>query len=108
MLEDVKDLIGIAAEETDLDKKLNLLIKLATSRLKVLLGNVEPPEELQYIIVEVTVKKFNKVGSEGFSNHSVEGESFSINDKDFEEYKADIQSWLDSQKEVQKGKVRFI
>lgn len=108
MLNELKTMLGIAAEETDLDEKLTLIIRLATSRLKVLLGNVEPPEELQYIILEVAIKRFNKIGSEGFENHSVEGESFSFSNKDFKEYEADIQSWLDSQKEVEKGKVRFI
>lgn len=108
MLDKLKTMLGIAAEETDLDKKLNLIIELATSRLKVLLGNVEPPEELQYIILEVAVKRFNKVGSEGFSSHSVEGESFSFSENDFDGFKNDIQSWIDTQKEVRKGKVRFI
>lgn len=108
MLDKLKIMLGIAAEETDLDEKLNLIIDLATSRLRVLLGNVEPPEELQYIILEVAVKRFNKVGSEGFASHSVEGESFSFSENDFDGFKSDIQSWIDTQKEVQKGKVRFI
>lgn len=108
MLDKIKIMLGIAAEETDLDSKLNLIIELATSRLKVLLGNVEPPAELQYIILEVAVKRFNKVSSEGFSSHSVEGESFAFTENDFDEFKKDIQSWIDTQKTVQKGKVRFI
>ena len=108
MLEKLKIMLGIAAGETDLDKKLNLIIDLATSRLKVLLGNVDPPAELEYILLEVAVKRFNKVGSEGFSSHSVEGESFSFSENDFDGFKSDIQAWLDSHKEVQKGKVRFI
>ena len=52
--------------------------------------------------------RFNRIGSEGFSSHSVEGESLSFSDDDFAGYREDIQTYLDSQKEAKKGRVRFL
>ena len=72
MLETLKMLLGFA-DDSSRDELLNKLIDLATARLKVLLGGIEPPEELEYIIIDVTAARFNRIGSEGLSVHSVEG-----------------------------------
>lgn len=106
MLNDLKLLLDIT--ETDLDSKLNLILDITKKRLKALLGGVEPPAELEYIIIEVAVIRFNRINSEGLSSHSVEGENLSFTDNDFNGFSDDIQAWLDSQKEVKKGKVRFL
>ena len=108
MLENLKMMLGIAPENTDKDALLKQLISLATARLKGLLGGVEPPESLDYIILEVSIKRFNRIGSEGLSSHSVEGESLSFSNDDFAEFTEDIKTFLTSQKEATKGKVRFI
>lgn len=106
MLEELKLLIGI--EGTDLDNKLNLLLKMARQRLKGLLGGIEPPEELGYIIIEVANIRFNRIGSEGFTSHSVEGESLTFTNDDFKEFAREIQAFLDSQEESTKGRLRFL
>lgn len=108
MLEDLKLLLGIPEDDTTLDPKLNLILSSTTSRLKALLGGQDPPGELEYIIIDVAVIRYNKIGSEGLSSHSVEGESLSFSNNDFEPYMEDIQSYLDSQKDVKRGKVRFL
>ena len=108
MLNTIKGLLGFAADETENDANLNKLISFAVARLKLKLGGIEPPEEMDFIIVEVVIKRFNRIGSEGLSVHTVEGESLHFTDDDFKEFEADIQAFLDSQKETTKGKVRFI
>lgn len=108
MLDEIKELLGIAAEDTDCDKKLKIIVKLTTARLKLLLGNVEPPEDMNHIITEVTIMRFNRIGSEGLSSHSVDSESLTFNDNDFKGYADEIQAWLNQQKESTKGKVRFL
>ena len=109
MLEKVKLLLGLNGETDDgLDERLNLLISLAASQLKTLLGGLEPPESMDYIIIGVTVKKFNRLGSEGYTSHTVEGESISFSDDEFAQYEDDIQTYLSTQKEATKGKVRFL
>ncbi len=108
MLKNLKILLGISESDTSQDAKLNLILSGTTSRLKALLGGQDPPEDLNYIITDVAVIRFNRIGSEGFSSHSVEGESLSFSDDDFAGYREDIQTYLDSQKEAKKGRVRFL
>ena len=108
MLKNLKILLGISESDTSQDAKLNLILSGTTSRLKALLGGQNPPEDLNYIITDVAVIRFNRIGSEGFSSHSVEGESLSFSDDDFAGYREDIQAYLDSQKEAKKGRVRFL
>lgn len=108
MLETLKSLVGIEPEENNLDTKLNLLLSMATQRLKVLLGGLEPPAELEYIVIDVAAARFNRLGSEGLKGHTVEGETMNFVDNDFDGFKDDIQAYLDRQKEAKRGKVRFL
>lgn len=108
MLDNVKLMLGIAPTETDRDELLSLIISGATSRLKVLLGGVEPPDSLSYIILNVSIIRFNKIGSEGMASHTIEGESQQFTDNDFAGFMNDIQAWLDTQKDNARGKVRFL
>lgn len=107
MLKHIKLLLGLT-EETDRDELLNLLISLATSRLKGKLGGITPPDSLDYIIIDIVVSRYNRIGSEGLSSHSVEGESLSFTDDDFAKYESDIQDYLNSLKTSSKGKVCFL
>lgn len=108
MLKDLKILLGIPEDDASQDSKLNLILSGTRSRLKTLLGGQDPPESLGYIITDVAVIRFNKIGSEGLSSHSVEGESLSFSDDDFAGYREDIQTYLDSQEEAKRGRVRFL
>lgn len=108
VIDDIKSLLGFAAESTEKDNLLDLIIKNSTARLKILLGGIDPPETLNYIIVEVSIIRFNRIGSEGTQSHSVDGESLSFSDDDFEQFKDEIQAYLDSQSESTRGKLRFI
>ena len=107
MLEKIKLLLGLDGNE--LDEQLELILANTGERLKLLLGGVsEIPEALAYIVVEVAVARFNRIGSEGMSSHSVEGESISFSDDYFAGYKADIEAYLDEQSGTKRGRVRFL
>lgn len=108
MLDELKMLLGFEESDTSQDRKLQIMLNSAKSRLKVLLGGLDPPEEMNYIIVEVTVIRYNRIGSEGFTSHSVGGESITVSEDDFAAYRDDIQTYLNNQKEAKKGKVRFL
>lgn len=106
-LEDVKTYLGIT--DTAKDDLLNSIISTTESRLKNLLGGAESvPEELAYIVTEVSVIRYNRIGSEGVSSHSVEGESMSWSAGDFDAYEDDIQAYIDRQESESAGKVVFI
>lgn len=108
MLSDLKLMLGLDTEDTSIDAKLLLIIESATARLRTLLGGVEPPNSLSYIIRDVSVMRFNRIGSEGMTSHTVEGESITFGDDDFAGYMDDIQAFLESQKNSARGRVRFL
>lgn len=106
MLEAIKIILGIA--DNALDSQLNIIIANTKARMKMLLGGIDVPESLNYVVTEVSVKRFNRIGSEGITSHTVEGESMSFTDDDFAEFAGDIQAYLDSVAAAKKGKVRFL
>lgn len=46
----------------------------------------EVPDRLGYIVEEVAVKRFNRVGAEGMTQESVDGRSNTFQANDFDEY----------------------
>lgn len=105
MLEEIKALLGLSGEEKD--ALLNTILSLTKKRLCVLLGGIEEvPKALSYIVTEVSVRRFNRIGSEGSSSHTVEGESYTWSDDDFLSYRLDIEGWMRKNKGT--GKVRFL
>ena len=66
------------------------------------------PESLAYIVPEVAVIRYNRIGSEGMSSHSVEGESIAYADNDFAGYLGEIEAFLDEQQTTRRGRVRFM
>lgn len=92
ILEEVKRSIEI--EEDDLDEQLTDFIKRTIKQLKVRLGFIdEVPEELDYIVTDVTIKRFNRKGDEGMNSYSQEGQSINYAAL-LAEFEDDINAWL--------------
>ena len=111
MYEYVLQLLGFSSVDEETQAKIERIIAITEARLMLFLGGVEAvPNELQYIVTEVSVVRYNRIASEGFSSHTVEGESIVLADDDFAQYRDDIQTYLDNQKPSTAGKgiVRFI
>ena len=108
MLTEIKRTLEIT--DTTLDSQLNDFIKRITDRLLLRLGVPTLPVELQFIVVECTVKRFNLKGNEGMASYSQEGESITYSDL-LDEYKDDIALWVRTQDKLVDadiGVVRFI
>lgn len=105
IIDDVTALLGFSDEKYN--KTLDVIIRLTTNRLKILLDVKEVPTELEYIVTEVSIVRYNKIGSEGVTSHSVEGETMSFSDNDFKGYLNDIEVWKNKKNEV-KGVVKFL
>ena len=106
MLESVKALLGLTDDSRD--SLLNSLIKLVSARLCTFLGVKEVPDELSYIVTELTVRRFNRIGSEGFKQHTLEGEAIQFESDDFSDFAADINAWKEKQEGQQPYTVRFL
>ena len=79
------------------EKRLISLLPLETETI---------PERLEYIVEEVAVKRFNRVGAEAMSSESVDGRSSTFQSNDFDEYMDVIES-LYPKSRSQKGRGVF-
>lgn len=86
VLENVKKLLSINDDKQD--ELLEIIISNTEKRLISLLpSDMETiPDRLEYIVEEVAVKRFNRVGAEGMSQESVDGRSNTFQANDFDEY----------------------
>ena len=110
MLEKILILLGLDSPTQAMTDKIETIMELTEQRLGFLLGQTVIPTELSYIVIEVTIARFNRIGSEGVSSHTVQGESLSWTDDDFKPYMDDIQEWLNAQDNVNttRGRIKFI
>ncbi|WP_079708894.1 phage head-tail connector protein [Paraliobacillus ryukyuensis] len=106
-LEDVKTLLNIT--DSTQDNLINLMINNVRSHLKIKLGK-DVPTDLTFIVTEIVVRRFNRVGSEGMQSESVEGHSITFYDleKEFTPYEDIIEKYkVDDGTSNRAGKVRF-
>ena len=94
--EDIKKLLGGSPDE-----RLEVIDKRTRERLLLILGSYiyEVPPELEYIVLDVSLKRFNRIGQDGMQSYSQEGLSMTFSESDFDEYADEIESWRKS-KEV--------
>ncbi len=93
MLERIKTVLDI--EDSQQDDVLDIFITNAEKHLLGLFRKVnkeitEIPKECDYIIEEITIRRFNRLGSEGFKSELVEGHRI-----DFYELKNEFDPYLD-------------
>lgn len=65
------------------------------------------PEELEYIVVELAIARFNRIGSEGMRTETVEGHSATYT-RSLADYEQDLLAWADTfgYERGRRGKVR--
>ncbi|WP_242509602.1 phage head-tail connector protein [Ligilactobacillus salivarius] len=76
-------------ETTDQDGLLKLIMKNTTKALRFKLGlssGKEFPQELDYIVLEVCVRRYNRLKNEGMASYSQEGESITFKSDDFDDF----------------------
>ena len=108
-LADIKTMLGI--EDTAQDGKLKIIIKNVVTQLSNRLNSSAIPVNLEYIVTEVSIKRFNRIGDEGLTSSSVEGRSSTYAEDDFTPYLKDIEEYRQSlqvpEAPYQKGSVMF-
>lgn len=93
-LSDFKLMLGLSDNKTD--SLLILIMKNTELSLRFKLGLKKAqtiPEELDYILLEVSIRRFNRLKNEGMSAYSQEGESITFNSDDFVDFQNDIDEW---------------
>lgn len=97
--DDVKTLLS-----GSLDDKLKVIQERTEKRLQSKLGTNEVPSELDYIVYEVSLKRFNRIGQEGMQSYSQEGEAITFPDSDFAEFEDEILEFKRKENEIYKPK----
>src|SRR5699024_1429630 len=108
-LETVKTLTGVDNEQ--ITTIYNMYEKRLFNRLEQsLLEVIEIPTELEYVLTECTIARFNRIGSEGMESESMDGHTAKYVDKDLSDYEHAIQAYFYSQVIVPttKGGIRFL
>lgn len=105
-LENVEVLLGIENDER-LERLYSRFQALLLSRLKRSDASIDViPFELEHIVEELTIARFNRIGSEGMKTESMDGHSASYSEKSLAEYESEIMQYLLLDKNH--GKVRFL
>ncbi|WP_314737075.1 phage head-tail connector protein [Limosilactobacillus urinaemulieris] len=96
-LSNLKIYLGLTEDNTDFDEVLQLIIKNTELQLRFKLGLTSDiifiPSEIEYIPLQVEVKRFNRLKNEGMISFTQEGESITFNTNDFDEFQSDIDEW---------------
>lgn len=102
LTDDIKQLLSGTPEE-----RLDIIVRRTRERLWVILGISQDyiPQELEYIVMEVALKRFNRIGQEGMQSYSQEGLSMTFAESDFEEYASEIEAWQKSNEEENNKKI---
>ncbi|WP_034757890.1 phage head-tail connector protein [Rossellomorea vietnamensis] len=105
--DNVKVVVGV--QDSLQDSVIDRLIANVESRLKVWLkqnaGLVAIPEELMFIVEELVINRYNKIGSEGMKSESIEGRSVSFTEDDFAPYLSILKTYIPKTETA--GKVMF-
>ena len=108
LLTNLKLLLDLTDSDTELDIKLDLIIEQSKKKVLAYLPNVTlVPDELSYIVLELSVVRFNRIGNEGMTNYSQDGKPTTQGD-DMSNYEVDIKAWLSKQAGNDRGVVRFL
>lgn len=104
MLERIKTLLDI--KDNMQDQPISILLENVSDMLKAKLGK-EIPIELNFIVEEITIRRFNRLGSEGFKSEWAEGHKIEFYDLDdeFKPYEDIIEQHKDGTSS--KGEVLF-
>ena len=89
LLNRIKTLLNIEGNENLIYE----ITELTKSKILNYINEVELPLELEFVLVELTIQRYNRIGSEGIASESVDGKSVSYEDI-FENYKPYLDDYI--------------
>lgn len=107
LLVDVKELLNLTGDDSK-DTTLQVIISNIYSRLSLMTGYSEIPQPLLFIVTEVSVSRYNKLGSEGIHTELNEGIQFIYERDLFSEYIDLIERYVSENPPLNKKRFRMI
>ena len=77
------------------------IVNITESKILNYINATEMPKELEFVLIELAIQRFNRIGSEGIASESIDGKSVSYDD-DFVGYKHYLDDYI-SRNSVRKG-----
>lgn len=94
-LTNIKILLGKKDDKSE-DDVLSVLLTHSIQLINVYLGVTNIPQPLEFIAEQITVKKYNKLGSEGIVTEKLDVISNTYSVDDLEEYKSILDMYKDT------------
>ena len=89
LLNRVKILLGISEN----DELVHEIIELTKDKILNYINKTELPNELEFVLIELSIQRYNRIGSEGIASESVDGKNVSYDDS-FENYKTYLDDYI--------------
>ena len=89
LLNRIKTLLNIEGNENLIYE----IVNITESKILNYINATEMPVELEFILIELSIQRFNRIGSEGIASESIDGKSVSYED-DFENYKPYLDDYI--------------
>ncbi|MCI6852586.1 MULTISPECIES: phage head-tail connector protein [Limosilactobacillus] len=95
----MQTLLGIDLDDADKGRVETYIVQAKQAimvYIRKYLDDDNFPTELNYLVDQLTLAKYNKFHNEGMNSISEEGLSMSFNSNDLKDYLPDIEAWIDS------------
>ena len=89
LLNRIKTLLQI----NDNDELIYEIVEITKEKILNYINEKELPKELEFILIELSIERYNRIGSEGIASESVDGKNVSYDDS-FENYKTYLDDYL--------------
>ena len=97
LLNRIKTLLNVEGNE----ELIYEIVNITEDKILNYINASEMPIELEFVLIELSVQRFNRIGSEGIASESIDGKSVSYDD-DFTGYKHYLDDYI-SRNSVRKG-----
>ena len=97
LLNRIKTLLNIEGNEILICE----IVNITESKILNYINATEMPYELEFVLIELAIQRFNRIGSEGIASENIDGKSVSYDD-DFIGYKHYLDDYI-SRNSVRKG-----
>ena len=92
LLNRVKVLLGTT--NNDNEELLREIIEITEAKILNYINSSELPKQLEFVLVELSIKRFNRIGSEGFTSETVDGKTMSYEASEFEGYEKYLDDYI--------------
>lgn len=92
LLNRIKLLLGV--NDLESEELLIEVLELTTSKVLNYIKSDEIPVPLEFVVVELAIQRFNRIGSEGIETESVDGKQTKYVNDEFEAYKHYLDDYM--------------